>query len=250
MLIVLTLRYSLPRKSMAGVLVLLCLNDDDSLAVILTTRALTMRSFPGETALPGGRMEDVDADISATALREAQEEIGLSLPEGEIRIVNTFSPFLSKNLLFVIPVIAFTNRGAKDLLKTFKANEAEVGAVWSWPLRDFLGLAKPDQSAPNVVRYAYIDVNWLMGAKYRLHEFHHEGMGSPVTGLTADILVATALTAYGVEEPGFERKALKQLSNEEMVKAVLDGKAGLHGDTRSSIRKAKVTEDTSANMAR
>jgi hypothetical protein len=195
-------------------------------------------------------MEDTDADIAATALREAQEEIGLSLPSEELRIIGTLSPFLSKNLLFVIPVIAFTPRRAKELLKTFRANEAEVGAIWTWPLRDFLGLDPPKIGSPEIVRYAYIDVTWLMGAKYRLHEFHHEEMGSPVTGLTADILVATALTAYGVEEPGFERSASNQLSNEAMVKAVLEGKAGLHGDTRSSLRKGRVTEDTSATTTR
>jgi 8-oxo-dGTP pyrophosphatase MutT (NUDIX family) len=46
--------------------------------LILTKRPDTMPSHQGEIAFPGGKMEEgVDADLRATALREAHEEIGL-----------------------------------------------------------------------------------------------------------------------------------------------------------------------------
>ena len=47
--------------------------------VILTKRPETMPSHQGEIAFPGGKLEEgVDADLRATALREAREEIGLA----------------------------------------------------------------------------------------------------------------------------------------------------------------------------
>ncbi len=44
---------------------------------ILTVRARTLRSHPGQVSFPGGGIEAGDADAAATALREAAEEIGL-----------------------------------------------------------------------------------------------------------------------------------------------------------------------------
>ena len=196
-----------------------------------------MRSYPGETALPGGRMEDGDVDIAGTALREAQEEIALSIPA---KVIATLPPFLSKNLLFVVPVVACADTTDTELLKTLEANADEVGAIWSWPLYDFLGLAA--ETPEKAVEYAYTDVTWLLGKRFRLREFRHPKMASPVTGLTADILLEVALAAYGVAEPGFEYRSPGQMSNDDMIKAVLEGKAGKEGDTRSSLRGQKVRE--------
>lgn len=45
--------------------------------VILTKRSSALRHHPGQIAFPGGRQDATDPDITATALREASEEIGL-----------------------------------------------------------------------------------------------------------------------------------------------------------------------------
>lgn len=47
----------------------------------------------GDVALPGGKMDEGDADDSATALREAMEEIGLD--PGLVRVVANLDPFIS-----------------------------------------------------------------------------------------------------------------------------------------------------------
>jgi len=44
---------------------------------VFTRRREDMRRHPGEISFPGGRHDDADADLPATALREACEEIGL-----------------------------------------------------------------------------------------------------------------------------------------------------------------------------
>lgn len=209
-----------------------------------------MRSFPGETALPGGKMEPDDVDIAHTAIREAEEEIGLRLSHDDLKIVTHMPPLLSKNLLYVVPVVAaYAGSTAEDLMEKLKPNADEVGAIWAWPLREFLCLPHHDTQAARRIKYAYQDVPWLLGHAYRLHHFHHADMASPVTGLTAEILLMVALIGYGVAEPGFQRNAVNQLSMEEMLQAVLDGKAGQGGDTRSALRKMKVVEDSVAGNA-
>ncbi len=45
--------------------------------LIFTERRADMRRHAGEISFPGGRRDEEDADLSATALREAEEEIGL-----------------------------------------------------------------------------------------------------------------------------------------------------------------------------
>ena len=59
----------------AGVLILL-VERDDQLNVVLTQRTAHLHDHAGQISFPGGRMDDVDSDIIATALREAEEEVG------------------------------------------------------------------------------------------------------------------------------------------------------------------------------
>ena len=53
--------------------------------VILTKRASHLKHHPGQIAFPGGKQENSDASLEATALREAQEEIGL--PASNVRVL-------------------------------------------------------------------------------------------------------------------------------------------------------------------
>ena len=52
---------------------------------VFTERRADLRRHAGEISFPGGRRDDDDADLAATALREAEEEIGLDPARGRAR---------------------------------------------------------------------------------------------------------------------------------------------------------------------
>ncbi|MEY2631377.1 MAG: hypothetical protein RIR00_31 [Pseudomonadota bacterium] len=56
----------------------------DRKTVLLTKRTSHLRDHPGQVSFPGGRMEAHDASPAATALREAEEEIGLAADHVEV----------------------------------------------------------------------------------------------------------------------------------------------------------------------
>jgi len=67
----------------AGVLVpILC--DRSGARLVLTKRSSSLKHHPGQIAFPGGKKDDSDADITAAALREAHEEIGLCATNVEV----------------------------------------------------------------------------------------------------------------------------------------------------------------------
>jgi 8-oxo-dGTP pyrophosphatase MutT (NUDIX family) len=71
--------------SVAAAVLVPLVEIDGDVAVVLTKRPETMPSHRGEIAFPGGKHDPaLDADLRATALREAEEEIGLDPDDVEI----------------------------------------------------------------------------------------------------------------------------------------------------------------------
>lgn len=60
------------------------IESETGLRLILTKRSSALKHHPGQIAFPGGKVDDSDADETAAALREAEEEIGLSRGNVEV----------------------------------------------------------------------------------------------------------------------------------------------------------------------
>jgi 8-oxo-dGTP pyrophosphatase MutT (NUDIX family) len=73
----------------AAVLVALYV-DGGRLHAVFTRRRDDLRRHPGEISFPGGRHDATDPDLLATALREAEEEIGLA--PSAVRVLGALQP--------------------------------------------------------------------------------------------------------------------------------------------------------------
>ena len=78
-----------PGKTLAGVLVPLYV-DRGELFAVFTKRRAELSRHAGEISFPGGRQDPGDESLATTALREAEEEIGL--PREEVELVGALPP--------------------------------------------------------------------------------------------------------------------------------------------------------------
>lgn len=107
---------------------------DADAGVILIRRAERGGHHSGDVALPGGRAEASDQDASDTALREAQEEIGLDAVAANVRIVGELETFwIPISGYRVTPVVAVAGRRP-----VLRAAPEEVEEIVVAPLAAFL----------------------------------------------------------------------------------------------------------------
>jgi 8-oxo-dGTP pyrophosphatase MutT (NUDIX family) len=99
-------------------------------SVLLTLRTVHLSSHSGQVALPGGRQDAQDADEIATALREAQEEVGLH--PRHVRVLGSLPHYTTGSGFVVTPVVALLEPGF-----AITPNTDEVDAVFEVPL-DYL----------------------------------------------------------------------------------------------------------------
>ncbi|HEX8160154.1 MAG TPA: CoA pyrophosphatase [Solirubrobacteraceae bacterium] len=76
-------------RTKAAVLVALYVEHGE-LHAVFTRRRHDLRSHAGEISFPGGRRDDDEHDLRVTALREAEEEIGL--PRDAVQLVGALAP--------------------------------------------------------------------------------------------------------------------------------------------------------------
>jgi 8-oxo-dGTP pyrophosphatase MutT (NUDIX family) len=113
----------------AAVLVPLFARDDD-LHLLYTTRSADLPTHAGQIAFPGGRhATDADPTMLATALREAEEEIGLGA--ADVEVLGALDPIhtFSSNFL-ITPFVARVPHPYP-----FRLDPREVHDVFSVPLR-------------------------------------------------------------------------------------------------------------------
>jgi 8-oxo-dGTP pyrophosphatase MutT (NUDIX family) len=140
--------------------------------IILTVRSETLEHHPGQVSFPGGSAERADQSAISTALREAEEEIGLSAsqvsPLGFLDRLDTISDFR------VLPVVG--------LIKppfVWNPDLREVSEVFTVPLR----------VAINRAEYSHEEI--ARGGKSVVISSLHWG-GHRIWGVTAAILLNLA----------------------------------------------------------
>lgn len=114
----------------AGVLVPVQLGDGAP-HVILTKRSSALKHHPGQISFPGGKQDEGDADVTAAALREANEEIGL--PYGLAQVLGHMPGHETVTGFHVTPVIAAIEQPF-DIV----AEPGEVEEVFTVPLAHLL----------------------------------------------------------------------------------------------------------------
>jgi 8-oxo-dGTP pyrophosphatase MutT (NUDIX family) len=103
----------------------------NDLTVLLTQRASHLKHHPGQISFPGGRIETHDAGPLEAALRETEEEVGLS--REFVRLVGYLDPQLVLSGYWVTPVVAFVQPGFQ-----LRLDESEVAATFEVPLAHIL----------------------------------------------------------------------------------------------------------------
>ncbi|WP_306715168.1 CoA pyrophosphatase [Burkholderia dolosa] len=110
----------------AAVLVPLIVRDT-GLTVLLTQRADHLNDHAGQVSFPGGRREPFDRDATATALREANEEIGLTAER--VEILGALPDYLTGTGFCVTPVVGLVHPPF-----TVQADTFEVAEIFEVPL--------------------------------------------------------------------------------------------------------------------
>ena len=145
--------------------------------VLLTRRSDTLRSHTGQVALPGGRQDEGEQPWE-TALREAEEEVGLA--PHYVNLIGLSTPYQTGSGYLITPVVGFVRPGF-----TLTPNPHEVADIFETPfgfLMDPANYEEHERELPS-------------GEKRRFYAATHEDRY--IWGATAGILRALYDRLYG-----------------------------------------------------
>ena len=120
--------FSQRQPARASVLVPIVMRERPT--VLLTQRTAQLSTHSGQVAFPGGKADATDTDEAHTALREAEEEIGL--PPHLVEVIGSLPIYTTGTQFIVTPVVALVQPG-----HTLTPNPDEVALAFEVPL-DFL----------------------------------------------------------------------------------------------------------------
>jgi 8-oxo-dGTP pyrophosphatase MutT (NUDIX family) len=102
-------------------------------AFLLTRRAPKLRTHAGQWALPGGRLDPGETSVAA-ALRELQEELGVSL--GEDAVLGVLDDYPTRSGYAIVPIVAWLGE-----IGEVRPNPQEVASVYRIRLDE---VSRPD----------------------------------------------------------------------------------------------------------
>ncbi|MFA6319178.1 MAG: CoA pyrophosphatase [Elusimicrobiota bacterium] len=125
-------------------------------SLVFTERSSSLALHAGQVSFPGGRREAEDPSLTATALRESAEEMGLSSERvavlGRLDDVAVYTGFV------VTPVVGWLGSG-----RAFTPDRREVRRIFELPLADLADLAC----------FSYLGTRDVAGEPHPLYEFRH-----------------------------------------------------------------------------
>lgn len=156
-----------PGFTQASVLILL-FPSSHGVSTILTKRTDLVDTHKGQISFPGGMADRTDKDFIHTALREAQEEIGLKLED--VEVLGALDDHAVPSQFLITPVVAYSPHRP-----SIQPNAVEVAEVFEVPL-DFFNSDKDCWSEEREFR----------GAKHRIWFYSFEG--KIIWGATAGMI--------------------------------------------------------------
>lgn len=104
---------------------------NEQLHVILTKRCDHLRHHPGQISFPGGKFDSNDQNLLNTALRETQEELGIS--PNLVNVIGEFPAHHTVSGFSIMPYIALIDNSVKMTI-----NKDEVSELLIIPLSKFI----------------------------------------------------------------------------------------------------------------
>lgn len=166
-----------PEGRLPEAAVLMPITRSESPELVLTLRASGLSTHGGEVAFPGGRRDPEDRDLAHTALREAEEEVGLA--PGMVEVIGPLSSLVSLHGIHVTPYVGIV----PDYVE-YRANDAEIASVFSVPLEFFC-----EDPREFTHRIDYQGGAWYVPS-YRYGEYQ-------IWGLTAMMIVELTNLVFG-----------------------------------------------------
>ncbi|MEO1293595.1 MAG: CoA pyrophosphatase [Pseudomonadota bacterium] len=174
-------RAALPKNRRLRPAAVLCaiVERERALHVVLTKRAEHLKKHPGQIAFPGGKVDATDSSPMATALREAEEEIGL--PRELVDVAGAIDNYETGTGFQVTPFVGFLERPFQPI-----TDDGEVAEVFEVPLgflmdprnherrsRDWRGARRWFWAIPYGERYIWgATAGMLRNLAERLHSAH------------------------------------------------------------------------------
>jgi 8-oxo-dGTP pyrophosphatase MutT (NUDIX family) len=114
----------------AAVLIPIVLGKN-GLEVVFTKRSSILRHHPGQISFPGGKQDETDTSFQHTALREAEEEIGLA--QTDVKIIGALPRHITVTSFLVHPYVGLIPPGFTPHILS-----EEVAEVFTAPLEHVL----------------------------------------------------------------------------------------------------------------